>query len=421
MPFYHGKILELLALEEHRDQFYLRLKLTFGEEIEFVWKIDWKTAESLIKATEINEKVKYRLSFQHSFDSTKNEYHSYLTRTYIDQSDRIQFFCSDEYVRELQAIKKLENIHDLSTLSFLSRNLEIKDDRALQGEAKKNEIEHVEKQNKKPKLSGVSLSLLTISTICAIIFTFFTFSSNPNTDQSQGAIAQANDKNEELLDKIEQEEVNYLPAAVKKVIVASEPMANPLVLELDEAVTYGVPEGMVALTFDDGPSFYSLEISNLLKKYEVGGTFFFIGKNVVKHPEYVEYVHKNGFSIGSHSMNHVDVSNLSYEGQKREIIDSFKLIEEITHKKVDLFRPPFGAKNNHTIDLMDELNSKMVLWDRDPEDWRVRNAEVILQYIKDSDPSGSIILLHESQAVMDALPMIIEYLQEQGLQIVSLQ
>ena len=46
--------------------------------------------------------------------------------------------------------------------------------------------------------------------------------------------------------------------------------------------------GKVALTFDDGPSKYTIDIINVLKEYNVGSTFFFIGKHIYEFPEYVK-------------------------------------------------------------------------------------------------------------------------------------
>lgn len=53
---------------------------------------------------------------------------------------------------------------------------------------------------------------------------------------------------------------------------------NSSVLKLKQGVTYNLPDGYVALTFDDGPSIYTKEIVEILKQYNVGGTFFFCGE-----------------------------------------------------------------------------------------------------------------------------------------------
>lgn len=64
---------------------------------------------------------------------------------------------------------------------------------------------------------------------------------------------------------------------------------------------------------------------------------------------------------------------------------------------------------------------RIFFWNRDTEDWKTKNSSKILNYVVTSKSSGSIILLHESQEVVDTLPKIIEHLQAQGLQIVNLK
>ena len=79
----------------------------------------------------------------------------------------------------------------------------------------------------------------------------------------------------------------------------------------------------------------------------------------------------------------------------------------------------YTAENLKIITEFDD-KYKMVLWNNDPEDWRTHDTYKILNHIKNSNVSGSIVILHETQAVLDALPRMIEYFQELGLQIVSL-
>ena len=120
-------------------------------------------------------------------------------------------------------------------------------------------------------------------------------------------------------------------------------------------------------------------------------------------------------------MTHSQLTSLTYEQQQAELTRVSDLIEHITDEKLILFRPPYGAFDDRTEALSQQQGSKMVLWNRDPEDWLTRDEDKILEYVQHIEASGSIILLHESQAVVDALPKIIKHLQDQGLTIVGLQ
>ena len=120
-------------------------------------------------------------------------------------------------------------------------------------------------------------------------------------------------------------------------------------------------------------------------------------------------------------MNHPKFTSLSYQKQEKELTQANTIIEKITKEPVTLFRPPYGAKNSNTSKLTKKYNQKMVIWSIDTRDWESRNAKKILTVVKSSKTSGSIILLHESAAVVEALPDIIKHLQKEDLKIVNLQ
>ena len=63
-------------------------------------------------------------------------------------------------------------------------------------------------------------------------------------------------------------------------------------------------EKKIALTFDDGPGIYTLEVLELLKKYNSKATFFCIGKNIETHPEILQKVIDEGHLVGNHSYSH---------------------------------------------------------------------------------------------------------------------
>lgn len=67
----------------------------------------------------------------------------------------------------------------------------------------------------------------------------------------------------------------------------------------------------VAITFDDGPNpDYTEELLTGLKERGVNATFFLLGKEVEKYPEIVKDISDGGHLIGTHSYEHVNLSNL---------------------------------------------------------------------------------------------------------------
>lgn len=174
---------------------------------------------------------------------------------------------------------------------------------------------------------------------------------------------------------------------------------------------YRLPSGQVALTFDDGPSKYTEEIVDILTEHGVKATFFFIGANLSSHPDAVRYAYDRGMAIGNHSWSHSRLPSLSRVKMEEEISRTNKELENLIGEPVRLFRPPFGATGSAVERTLSREGMLNVLWNRDPEDWRVSEAEDILRYIRSTEPDGGIYLLHESDKTIEVLPQIIQFLQ----------
>lgn len=416
MSTYHSKLLELLAIEKKANKSYLHTRISFNGMMEILLEVDHHTASYLLASTSFKEKDKYRLSLHHFWDSTEKHHVSYITKTYRDQSERIHFSCSEEYIHLLDAIKKLKHIDEILTLPFVTVHSEKTDE--PQTEAKHTlAFEEMKPRKNILHISWGKFALLSFAIMILFGFRFSDLSYLNKSEQSEKVVVNAESvdkKRNELIEK-------------KKILSDVEPDSSietttlPPFIELNETITYSIPKDAVALTFDDGPSKYSKEIIDILKKYQVGGTFFYIGINVKNNREAVQYAKTNGYSIGNHSMTHKQLTTLDLEKQKYELLSAKQLIEADSFENVNLFRPPYGAFNDTTVELANLNNNKLVLWNNDPEDWQSRDPDTIFQHILNSDTPGSIILLHESQAVVDVLPRVIEYLQEQNLRIVSLK
>jgi peptidoglycan/xylan/chitin deacetylase (PgdA/CDA1 family) len=398
MSVYQGKLLELISIDITPNQSFLRIKLLSKHEIEFQWEIDCETAENLRAVTELGGLHKYRLSLQSIGDSKTNKYTSFVTRTYRDQSNRIYFSCSEAYISGLNALKYNEDINYINNLKILEDNPD---------PFTVSETEHT---SYKQFSRNITWKIVTLVSIVFIIVLSTSLLNKGEATGNAKVIVEKENLIASIDDGVETDSVNHF---------VDNEIISPFV-KIEDSVTFSIPKGKVALTFDDGPSNFSKEITDILMNYQVGGTFFFIGSNVKKFPESVQYVHSHGYSIGGHSMTHPDFKKLSYEKQKEELLHTNQLIEEITQEEVVLFRPPYGSKNDLTLKLMNDTLNKIVLWNTDTEDWKSQNSEEIFKYIQESKTSGSIILLHESQVVIDVLPKIIEYLQNQDLEIVTL-
>lgn len=402
MSEHQGKPIELVAIHKKKDQFFMHIKLMLEQEIELFLKIDESMAIQFENITNFEKKYTYTLSYYTFWNPTQNHFRSYLTKTFLDYGERIYFTCSEEYLQAINQLKQIQDHTQLHTVTTLSTE-SIDEQQNIDVSTKDNQRKAKWKLNPKPKSTLIATIIVSVLLIGYIGYTNLSFNRAEQV------------KAEESKSKAAVEE----PIKTEKSKEKEKPTIP--VTKLKSSVNYEIPKGKVALTFDDGPSKYSKDLVNVLKKYNAGGTFFYIGTRVKQYPEYVRYTNKNGYSIGSHSMTHAKFTKLSIKKQEKEILQSNKLIEKITGDSVVLFRPPYGAKNNSTISLAKKYDLEIVMWNIDTLDWKSRNAKKILQSVKKKKTSGSIILLHESQATLDALPDIIEYLQKKDLEIVSLQ
>ena len=175
----------------------------------------------------------------------------------------------------------------------------------------------------------------------------------------------------------------------------------------------------VALTFDDGPSPKTTPIAlELLKKYNAKGTFFMVGHSVEGNEEIVKQVVAEGHQIGNHSWNHPVLTKISLEKAKSQINDTTAALKKASGLDVHIMRPPYGAINETIQAAVDQ---SFILWDVDTLDWKNRNTASIMKEVRKAQP-GSIILMHDiHQTTIDALPLILQYLTEQGFEMVTIE
>lgn len=197
-----------------------------------------------------------------------------------------------------------------------------------------------------------------------------------------------------------------------------------------EGITRRVNEGpYVSITFDDGPSpKYTPALLDTLKRFDVKATFFVVGKHVKKYPEIVKRIVDEGHDIGNHTYNHRDLVPATKATVLKELRRTEEVLQDTLELKTNLFRPPRGIYNQTVRKLLVEEGYEIILWSLSSCDWRPNSPSGILKRVKRFAKNGSIILFHDSGAMVrkeggsrgntvKALPMVIEYLLEQGYKI----
>ena len=183
--------------------------------------------------------------------------------------------------------------------------------------------------------------------------------------------------------------------------------------------------GVAYLTFDDGPSHkITPGILDILAEEGINATFFTLPYSDAD--DIFRRILSDGHEIGNHSYSHVYPT--LYEGSisdfREDVIKARRFIEDNFGYSSTSFRFPGGSQDqsrsvrNPRIDVINELGYKYFDWDIDPNDWRQgRSAEEIKNDILNETHGREhvIILLHDVyERTLEALPMIIDGLREQG-------
>lgn len=176
----------------------------------------------------------------------------------------------------------------------------------------------------------------------------------------------------------------------------------------------------VALTFDDGPHpKFTQQLLDGLKERGVHATFFVTGEHAKLHPDIIERIHQEGHIIGNHTYSHIQLTSENKEKFKQELINTNRVLTEITGEEVLYVRPPYGTWDKN---MEKELNMFPVLWSVDTLDWCCDEvSKVVNRAVKDVK-DNDVILMHDyyESSVRAALE-IVDELQKQGYVFVTVE
>jgi peptidoglycan/xylan/chitin deacetylase (PgdA/CDA1 family) len=125
---------------------------------------------------------------------------------------------------------------------------------------------------------------------------------------------------------------------------------------LIKAITEGaeLPLHPFLLTIDDGNLDNYTNAFPIMQKYGFTGALYLVGNYIgaegYMSVEQVLEMHEAGWEVGSHSLNHLDLTKIGPDGARDEVIRSKKVLEEMLGIPVLTFAYPFGAYNNAAMD-----------------------------------------------------------------------
>lgn len=181
----------------------------------------------------------------------------------------------------------------------------------------------------------------------------------------------------------------------------------------------GPDNGKIYLTFDEGyENGYTESILNTLKDKRVSAVFFITQPYAKSNPQLVQRMIDEGHIVGNHSTKHPNMTTISLDECKTEIMTLHDYVLQNFGYEMWLFRPPEGAFSEQTLALTHSLGYLNVLWSFAYKDWDVNNQtgyDAALAATTKSPHSGGIYLLHAVSKDNDAiLGTFIDTLRAEG-------
>lgn len=203
-------------------------------------------------------------------------------------------------------------------------------------------------------------------------------------------------------------------------------MLLPVVLFLQHVFARDT-EKIAYITFDDGPTPNTPRIVETLEKYDAKATFFVLEERVVMYPDYIKQIALSGNALGLHGVSHSEAIYYTPTSPLEEMEKANKALTNLLGKGSRLVRVPFGSCYKLTNEQAKNLAGKGYIvwdWNVDPRDsvGTIRVEKVMANLRKDLKKcdGDAVILLHDRKSTAELLPVLLEYLKEEGYRMLPL-
>lgn len=198
-----------------------------------------------------------------------------------------------------------------------------------------------------------------------------------------------------------------------------------------EKIPSVVSNKTIYLTFDDGPTYLTNQILDILKDQNVPATFFVIGTHIDEYKSVVRRAYDEGHTIAIHTYTHkyneVYASDENYYSDLNKINNK---IYEITGHHSHIVRFPGGSSNlvskNYSPGIMTRITENLTQNNYAYFDWNIDSGDasgtlpstqIYENTTKFLHDGTNIILMHDSatkKSTVEALPNIINYGRQNG-------
>ncbi|KAJ2904125.1 putative chitin binding protein [Zalerion maritima] len=201
-----------------------------------------------------------------------------------------------------------------------------------------------------------------------------------------------------------------------------------------------VNQGDVAVTFDDGPYYYTSDLLDTLKAGGIKATFFVTGDNfgrgyindaTTDWPAVIKRMIEEDHQVASHTWTHPQLSSLDEATRRREMIYNEIALNDILGYMPTYMRPPYADCGSACAATMSDLGYHIILWNLDTLGYS-NNNETAIETSKtiwdnnagaaDAISSAWIQLEHDPiyWSVYELIPYVIASINEKGYNAVTI-
>jgi peptidoglycan/xylan/chitin deacetylase (PgdA/CDA1 family) len=198
---------------------------------------------------------------------------------------------------------------------------------------------------------------------------------------------------------------------------------------------HDIRKNLVALTFDDGPSEWTVQILHHLAAHEGHATFFALGSLAAddERGPTLRRVVESGSEVGNHTYSHPSLPTIADAEIHDELERAGTAIEAVTGITLRYWRPPFFHVDERVRAAVAPFRLEEVGCSAMPWDWEWesdRTVEFVLEHLR----PGAIVCMHDGRppheppelsrptrdATVAAVGMILEAMTARGLRSVTI-
>jgi peptidoglycan/xylan/chitin deacetylase (PgdA/CDA1 family) len=277
--------------------------------------------------------------------------------------------------------------------------------------------EHRRKQRRRRHVAGIGAGIVVAAIVLAGLQLGGAFDSGPRTVITLPRTAKLPVFETPLVTKDPGPKAARAAAQVEDGVLANIPVQF--------AVAHaGRGRPWVALTFDDGPSRFTLRVLRVLARHHQHATFFVTGYAATSFPFELGQIRASGNAFGDHTVTHTQLTREKPAKRRWELLSTAERVQSATGVRPTLFRPPYGESSRAVNSLSRQLGLLPITWSIDSKDWTRPGVKSIVATVLRGAVPGAIILMHDGggdrSETLKALPLILKGLAKKHLISVTL-